>query len=104
MRSYLDKYVISIKSKKVIAYVINSMRYGHYHTIVDQTIDIELITNLLIKNDIFKSQLNCDIKNPKFINLFYIEYTKIILDRLINTYLQSVHSNWNAMVAPDFNL
>lgn len=56
------------KNKKVIVHFTSFTKYGNCYTIIDQTIDIELITNLLLKNNGFKPQLSHNTKNTKFMD------------------------------------
>lgn len=75
------------KNKEIIAYTTGFTKYENCYTTVNQAMDIKLITYLLIKDDVFKPQLGCGTKNTKFIDLFYIETTKIVSNKPINKYL-----------------
>lgn len=68
-------------------YAIQSTRYSNYYIIINQAMNIKFITNLLIKDDIFKPQPNFRTKNIKFTNLFYTGTIKIVLNKFIYKYL-----------------
>lgn len=89
------------KTKKVIDKKSGVINHSNYHSIVNNTIDISKLVQLLVENGVFEKQFS-QICETETLNLFAHRITKLVTKISLHKYQMRIIKNWNKTF-PDNN-